>query len=103
MKIYSYLHSGTALIATDLPTHRQVLDERLALLAEPTAEAFAGGLSQLIKDPALRQRLGKEAQAVAEQLYTAEAFERQIGALYTTVFQGISPAPSNDQTLCSNV
>jgi glycosyltransferase involved in cell wall biosynthesis len=103
MKIYSYLHSGTALIATDLPTHRQVLDKTVALLAAPTTEAFADGLSRLVSDRALREQLGKQARLVAEQLYTVEAFERQIGALYTMVFNRIAPAPNNDQTLCSNV
>jgi glycosyltransferase involved in cell wall biosynthesis len=103
MKVYSYLHSGTSLIATDLPTHRQVLDETVALLATPTPQSFADGLSTLISDRALRQRLGKQAQSVAEQLYTIDAFERQVGTLYTTVSREISPAPHNNQTLCSNV
>jgi glycosyltransferase involved in cell wall biosynthesis len=103
MKVYSYLHSGTALIATDLPTHRQVLDETVAILAAPSIEAFAGGLSQLLGDPILRQRLGKQAREVAQKLYTVDAFERQIGALYTAVFQGISTAANKNQRLCSNL
>lgn len=102
MKIYSYLHSGTALLATDLPTHRQVLDETVALLVAPTVTTFAEGLSRLIEDPSLRQRIGKQAKSVADQLYTVEAFERQIHALYTKVANGISTLQNGGQTLCSN-
>lgn len=103
MKIYSYLHSGTALLATDLPTHRQVLNNSTAVLVAPEPAAFADGLSRLISDPQLRQSLGRHAQAVAEQLYTTEAFERQINALYATVSQQITPTADRGVTMCSNV
>lgn len=89
MKIYSYLHSGTALLATDLPTHRQVLDGEIALLAAPAAEEFSRALEQLIESPALREALGRNAQARARQLYTIEAFEKQLGSLYEAVVQNL--------------
>ena len=38
MKIYSYLDSGTAVLATRLRTHTQVLDDRTAYLVEPEPE-----------------------------------------------------------------
>jgi glycosyltransferase involved in cell wall biosynthesis len=103
MKIYSYLHSGTALIATDLPTHRQVLDDSTALLVSPEPAAFGTGLSRLIEDPTLRQTLGRQAQTIAEQLYTTEAFERQINTLYTAVAEHINPTTTTSSHLCSNV
>lgn len=33
MKIYSYLHSGKAVLATDLETHTQAIDHRVAMLS----------------------------------------------------------------------
>lgn len=89
MKIYSYLHSGTALLATDLPTHRQILTESIAALAQPTAESFGNALQHLLHDDALRQRLGTSAKKTAERLYTVEAFESQLGTLYDTVAERI--------------
>lgn len=89
MKIYSYLHSGTALLATDLPTHRQVLDETIALLAPPTVTGFSRALELLIDNANLRQSLGRDAQAKAQQLYTIEAFEKQLGSLYEAVVQNL--------------
>ncbi|MCB0340421.1 MAG: glycosyltransferase, partial [Bdellovibrionales bacterium] len=50
MKIYSYIHCGKPLLATNLPTHSQVLDNNVALLCEPTPEAFSKGLIRLLAD-----------------------------------------------------
>ncbi len=85
MKIYSYLHSGKALLATDLPTHRQVLDEEIAVLAPCETAGFAQGLHTLLDDPTLRHRIGEHAQKRAERLYTLSAFETQLSALYDEV------------------
>lgn len=85
MKIYSYLHSGTPLLATDLPTHRQVLNEEISLLAPPDPTGFSTGLRRLLEDPATRRALGERAREHARQLYTVEAFEAQLGALYESV------------------
>lgn len=104
MKIYSYLHSGTALLATDLPTHSQVLDDSIALLVAPERKAFAAGLSKLISDKDLRRQLGKESKKIAEKLYTPAAFEGQIGALYRMVSGKInSNLPSNSSEICGNL
>ena len=103
MKVYSYLHSGTPLVATDLPTHRQALDESIAVLAAPEPQAFANGLSRLISDPTLRIAIGKRARSAAEQLYTPDAFERQIGTLYTAVSHQIGDHTGETATMCENV
>lgn len=85
MKIYSYLHSGRALVATDLPTHRQVLDEEISVLAPCDPTGFAGGLQSLLEDSNRRRDLGANAQKRAERLYTLSAFETQLSALYDEV------------------
>lgn len=85
MKIYSYLHSGRALVATDLPTHRQVLDEEISVLAPCDPTGFAHGLLKLLEEPTLRREIGANAQKRAERLYTISAFETQLSALYDEV------------------
>jgi glycosyltransferase involved in cell wall biosynthesis len=90
MKIYSYLHSGKPLLATDLPTHRQVLDDEISVLAPPEPVGFAAGLRKLLDDPAHRRRVGEQARVRAEQLYTREAFEAQLFALYEQVQQRVT-------------
>ena len=94
MKIYSYLHSGKALLATDLPTHRQVLDESIAYMAPATVSGYADGLAQLIGSVELREGLGTRARERASRLYTLEAFTHQLEALYDHVEKVLTLAGS---------
>lgn len=90
MKIYSYLHSGKALLATDLATHRQVLDDEISVLAPAEANGFANGLRTLLDKPELRKTIGENARKRAEALYTLSAFETQLAALYDEVRSRVS-------------
>jgi glycosyltransferase involved in cell wall biosynthesis len=83
MKIYSYLDSGTAVLATRLRTHTQVLDDRTAYLVAPDPEALGDGLVQLLNDPGLRSRLATEAKAYVQQEFTPEAAHRKLTSFYT--------------------
>jgi glycosyltransferase involved in cell wall biosynthesis len=82
MKIYSYLDSGTAVLATRLPTHTQVLDDRTAYLVPPNAEAVGQGLVDLFSDPGLRAQLGTQAKAYVQREFTPEAARRKLGSFY---------------------
>ena len=90
MKLYSYLDSGKALLATNLTTHTQVLNDQIALTAEPEVSAFAAGMIHLIKHSELRISLGQAAQAYIAKSHTYEAFARKLGSLYDWVKEEIS-------------
>lgn len=83
MKIYSYLDSGTAVLATRLRTHTQILDDHTAYLVAPEPEALGNGLADLLSDPGLRQRLASQAKAYVQQEFTPEAAERKLGSFYS--------------------
>src|SRR5690606_110765 len=51
LKRYDYMAAGRPIVATDLPTHRQVLDSGTAVLAEPEPEAFGQALGRVLADP----------------------------------------------------
>jgi glycosyltransferase involved in cell wall biosynthesis len=85
MKIYSYLDSGTAVLATRLRTHTQVLDDRMAYLVPPDAKALGDGLAHLLSDPGLRSRLATEAKAYVQQEFTPEAAHRKLSSFYTMI------------------
>ena len=91
MKIYSYLHSGVPIIATDLPTHRQVLDHSVAVLCEPNALAFGQGLHKLIGDSSLRRQIGRKARELAQNRYTFEVFSQGLNELYDRVDSTLVP------------
>ena len=85
MKIFPYLHSGKPLLATDLPTHNQVLDETVALLAPPEPEGFGRAIRLLVESPELRDELGRTGLTFVERNHTFEAHRRRVRHLYEYV------------------
>jgi len=82
MKIYSYLDAGRPLVATRLPTHTQVLDDAVALLADPVPAAMADALIRLLEDKPLAEKLAGNARRLAQARYSQAAFETAVNHLY---------------------
>ena len=85
MKIFPYLHSGRTLLATDLPTHSQILTADVARLAPPDPEGFGIAIHELMQDDAERQRLGNAGREFVERNHVYSAHERRVGELYDYV------------------
>jgi len=96
MKIYSYLDSGTPVLATRLPTHTQVLDDEIAFLAEPTPEGLAEGLLSAFSDQARRSKIAAEARARVRDEYSREAFHRKLGRFYARLQEELGEAASGE-------
>lgn len=82
MKIYSYLHSGVVLLATDLPTHTQVLSNEFAELVEPEAEPLGRALAGLFQDEARRLDKGRKAAEYATLEHSFDTFQASVRELY---------------------
>jgi len=82
LKIYSYLHSGKPIVATDMEAHSQVLSEEMAVLVAPTEEAFAEGILTLVKSPALRKRLGLRAEQFARERFNPTDYVARLDRIY---------------------
>lgn len=94
MKIYSYMDSGRAILATDLRTHTQVLDAESALLVPPQPAAYAEGMIRLAQDAALRQQLGQQARRLIEEKYNYTVFRRTLTQMLDELEgQDSTPAP----------
>jgi glycosyltransferase involved in cell wall biosynthesis len=67
LKTFSYLASGRAILAGDVPDAREVLrhDVNAVLVAPDEPEVFVSALRALLADPARRERLGAQARALA--------------------------------------
>lgn len=92
MKIYSYLHSGKPMIATDIESHTQVLTPAIAHLAPCDPEAFAKGLLTLLEDKEYGRELGLAAKATAEANYTYDVFRLRLNHLYDHLSEQLSPS-----------
>ncbi|MCX7013596.1 MAG: glycosyltransferase family 4 protein [Candidatus Sumerlaeota bacterium] len=63
LKILEMMAAGVPIVASDLPSTREILEhEKTALLVPPNdAEALAAAIRRLLSDPALARRLAEEA------------------------------------------
>ena len=93
MKVYSYLDSGRPLLATRLPTHTQVLDDQIAMLAPAEPAAFGEALARLLADEELRHRLAENARRRVAQEFSPAAFRRKVNAFYNHVEAILAPEP----------
>lgn len=85
MKIYSYLDSGVAVVATALPTHTQVMSDEHAGLAAPEPGAMAGTITRLLDDPEERLRLAARARALVRKEHSPDAFRRSAHAVFNEI------------------
>lgn len=63
LKLFAYMTSGIPIVASDLPSIREVLDEKVAIFVKPDdPDALAGGIKKVFADPVLADALAREAQ-----------------------------------------
>jgi glycosyltransferase involved in cell wall biosynthesis len=72
LKIFEYMASGRAIVCSDLPALREVLEEgQTALFCDPDRPStWCAALERLRDDPELRSELGRNARALLERSYT---------------------------------
>jgi glycosyltransferase involved in cell wall biosynthesis len=85
LKIYSYMAAGKPIVATDLETHRQVLDERTALLVPATAEGLSQGIVTLLENSARREKLAQGARRLVEERYSYRSYLDKTRGVYDYV------------------
>ncbi|MDP2248388.1 MAG: glycosyltransferase family 4 protein, partial [Nitrosomonadales bacterium] len=90
MKIYSYMLSGRAILATDISSHSQVLDNSRALLVDADPDKLSEGWQRLIASPELREVLGTRASSHAAMHYSEKSFYDRLSQAYAVL---------DDQTL----
>lgn len=81
LKIYQYLRSGLPIVATDIPSHTQVLSDETAELVEPEPEAIARGILRVLEDHGQARSLADAAKDLARRKYGKEAYMRKLSSL----------------------
>lgn len=104
MKIFPYMHSGRPVLVTDLPTHTQILDDSVAMLAPPEPDGFADAIVRLTEDADLRQRLGEAGRAFVERNHTFDAHVERVHELYDLLERSLpaDPGRSSRDALASD-
>jgi glycosyltransferase involved in cell wall biosynthesis len=84
LKIFSYLRSGRPIVATDIPSHTQVLDARSCVLVPPTAAGLASGIRSLLDDGPARNQAVAGARALQAD-YGIERYVHGVARAYAHV------------------
>ncbi len=77
LKIYSYLRSGTPIVATNLLTHTQVLNATVASLVAPEPAPFAAAVAALLDNPGAGRALADAARRLSDQRYSRDVYLRR--------------------------
>ncbi len=85
MKVYTYLHSGKPVLATQIVSHTQILSASVCALAEVVPQAFSARLSELLNDEKERKLLGEAGKKFVEKDYSFPAFEQKLDSFYETL------------------
>jgi glycosyltransferase involved in cell wall biosynthesis len=85
LKIYSYLYSGKPTVATRVPAHLEVLNQKVALLVEPTKEALAEGILSLLENAAAGDALGRNAYQYVRERYNSEEYGSRLDQIYKSL------------------
>ena len=93
MKIYSYMASGTPIVATAIRSHTQVLHDDNAVLAPPEPQALANGIVRALTDPNVAA-LGALAREEANERFDRATFRRNLLTFYERVARRIAAAPA---------
>ena len=88
LKIYSYLFSEKPIVATNIYSHTQVLNEEISVLTELSAEGIAGGILKLLEDQALGRRLAQKAKEFALKRFSREQYLSKLKKLYQFIEEG---------------
>jgi glycosyltransferase involved in cell wall biosynthesis len=79
MKMFEYMAAGGAILTSDLPVLREVLDEKTAVFCPSDDDgAWESALVRLLADKERRQALGQRARALVEQYTWIERGHRAV-------------------------
>ncbi len=82
LKVLDYFKAGGAIVATDTPANRFIMDEECARLVEFSADGFAGGILDLCRDSAARGAIARRGRTLYEEKFNFRVFTRLLGEAY---------------------
>lgn len=81
LKIYQQLASGIPLVATNIYSHTQVLNDDVAFLADPEPQAFAAAMIAAMSDDNLARNKAENALRLFNSQYSRETYVKKLGTL----------------------
>jgi glycosyltransferase involved in cell wall biosynthesis len=86
LKIYQYLRAGKPIVATNIHSHTQVLNDSCSELVSPEPAHVAAGLVRVLKNPDRGRALAEAASHLARDEYSEEAYMSRLQGLLQEMF-----------------
>lgn len=87
LKIFDYLGAGKPILATDIPAHRAVLNDKLALMVPAEVDAMADGIRRILLNEALGRSYAAAAATYTRERLGWDAFVERVRANYADVLE----------------
>lgn len=87
LKIYSFLKSGKPVVATNLWTHTQVLNNKISVLVEPEVESLAKGIYFALFNEEAKKR-ARAAREMADREFTYPRYKKIISDVLEKAYGG---------------
>ncbi len=81
LKVFDYLAAGRPIVATDIPSHRAVLDDTVSLLVPSSPPEMGKAISRVLQDRELSNRLSESARDLASDSATWNSFVDRVDRL----------------------
>jgi glycosyltransferase involved in cell wall biosynthesis len=78
LKIYEQLASSIPLVATNVYSHTQVLNDNVAYLVEPTPDAMANGIKKALNSGKEGHRIAANAKKLYEEKYSRAVYVQKM-------------------------
>jgi glycosyltransferase involved in cell wall biosynthesis len=78
LKVYEQLASGKPLVATNIWSHTQVLNDEVCFLVDPQPESMAQGLLRAMTDPDAARQRALAARQLYEAAYSRPVYEQKM-------------------------
>jgi glycosyltransferase involved in cell wall biosynthesis len=85
LKIFEYMAAGRPIVATDIPTHRALLNEERAVMVQPGPVEMAKGITRVLQDPTMANSLAGAAQTYAKAQFGWGQFVTDVEEAYGQV------------------
>ncbi|MDA0323272.1 MAG: glycosyltransferase [Verrucomicrobia bacterium] len=82
LKLLDYLKAGRAIVASDTPANRLILNPKIAVLAAAEPAAFAEAILGLCANPGDRTALASAGRQLIDDTYNYDGFKARLGECY---------------------
>jgi len=84
-KLYTYMASGKPIVATRIPTHTQLLDDRVAWLVDPSAKGLAAGIRDALANRDEAAARAARARELVDREYSATRYVEKVSRVYQSI------------------